>query len=189
MIKKIFAFLLHPIFIAIVALLIIATLVWWIGPLVAIGTWTPLVSELSRFILIGVVVLLVALRMLLSRWRARRAGHQLTDGLMKAPIVKPDQPENAEQKILNTRFSEAVASLRKMRMHAAGKKPGWRDWISLSSGNYLYELPWYVFIGAPGAGKTTALVNSGLSFPLAEKFGPGAIQGSGRHTQLRLVVY
>jgi type VI secretion system protein ImpL len=179
MIKKIFAFLLHPIFLTVIALLIIATLVWWIGPLVAIGSWTPLVSELSRYILIGVIVLLIVLRMLLTRWRTRRASHQLTDGLMKAPVVKPDEPENAEQKILNTRFAEAVASLRKMRMHAAGKKPGWRDWISLSSGNYLYELPWYVFIGAPGAGKTTALVNSGLSFPLAEKFGPGAIQGVG----------
>jgi type VI secretion system protein ImpL len=179
MIKKIFAFLLHPIFLTAIALLIIATLVWWIGPLVAIGSWTPLVSELSRYILIGAFVLLVALRMLLTRWRARRASHQLTDGLMKAPVAKPDEPENAEQKILNTRFAEAVASLRKMRMHAAGKKPGWRDWISLSSGSYLYELPWYVFIGAPGSGKTTALVNSGLSFPLAEKFGPGAIQGVG----------
>ena len=179
MIKKVFGFLLHPIFLTLLALLIIGVLVWWIGPLVAIGTWTPLVSELSRAILIGVVVLLVVLRIALSRWRARRASHHLTEGLTKAPAGKADEPENAEQKILNTRFAEAVASLRKMRLHAAGKKPGWRDWISLSSGSYLYELPWYVFIGAPGAGKTTALVNSGLSFPLADKFGPGAIRGVG----------
>lgn len=179
MIKKVFGFLLHPIFLTLLALLIIGVLVWWIGPLVAIGTWTPLVSELSRAILIGIVVLLVVLRIALSRWRARRASHHLTEGLTKAPAGKADEPENAEQKILNTRFAEAVASLRKMRLHAAGKKPGWRDWISLSSGSYLYELPWYVFIGAPGAGKTTALVNSGLSFPLADKFGPGAIRGVG----------
>ena len=179
MIKKVFGFLLHPLFLTLLALLIIGVLVWWIGPLVAIGTWTPLVSELSRAILIGIVVLLVVLRILMSRWRARRASHHLTDGLMKAPAAKANEPENAEQKILSTRFSEAVASLRKMRLHAAGKKPGWRDWISLSSGSYLYELPWYVFIGAPGAGKTTALVNSGLSFPLADKFGPGAIRGVG----------
>ena len=179
MIKKVFGFLLHPVFLTVLALMVIGLLVWWIGPLVAIGTWTPLVSELSRAILIGVAVALVVLRMLLSRWRARRASHHLTDGLMKTPTAKADEPENAEQKILNTRFAEAVASLRRMRMHAAGKKPGWRDWMSLSSGSYLYELPWYVFIGAPGAGKTTALVNSGLSFPLADKFGPGAIRGIG----------
>ena len=38
-------------------------------------------------------------------------------------------------------------------------------------GAYLYELPWYIFIGAPGSGKTTALLNAGLTFPLAEKMG------------------
>ena len=27
----------------------------------------------------------------------------------------------------------------------------------LSGGTYLYDLPWYAFIGAPGSGKTTAL--------------------------------
>lgn len=181
MIKKVLAFLFHPLLLTALALLIVGTLIWWIGPLVTIGSLTPLVSELSRAICIGVIVVLVVLRMLLTRWRARRASQYLTDGLIKAPASKEgkETETSAEQKILNTRFSEAVASLRKMRLHAAGKKPGWRDWVSLSSGSYLYELPWYVFIGAPGAGKTTALVNSGLSFPLADKFGPGAIRGVG----------
>ena len=32
----------------------------------------------------------------------------------------------------------------------------------------LYEQPWYVIIGPPGAGKTTALLNAGLNFPLAD---------------------
>jgi type VI secretion system protein ImpL len=37
------------------------------------------------------------------------------------------------------------------------------------------ELPWYVFIGAPGSGKTTALLNSGLRFilPPADGATPG----------------
>jgi type VI secretion system protein ImpL len=29
----------------------------------------------------------------------------------------------------------------------------------------LYDLPWYILIGPPGAGKTTALIHSGLEFP------------------------
>jgi len=44
---------------------------------------------------------------------------------------------------------------------------------------YLYEQPWYAIIGPPGAGKTTALLNSGLRFPLAEQMGQGAIAGVG----------
>ena len=96
-----------------------------------------------------------------------------------APTSAAQPAENAEQQVLATRFTEAVAALRKMRWQATGKKPGVRDWLAVSGGSHLYELPWYVFIGAPGAGKTTALVNSGLSFPLADQFGPGAIRGVG----------
>jgi type VI secretion system protein ImpL len=36
---------------------------------------------------------------------------------------------------------------------------------------YLYELPWYMIVGSPGAGKTTALLNAGLQFPLARQMG------------------
>ena len=44
---------------------------------------------------------------------------------------------------------------------------------------YLYEQPWYAIIGPPGAGKTTALLNSGLNFPLAAEMGQGAVAGVG----------
>lgn len=36
-----------------------------------------------------------------------------------------------------------------------------------------------MFVGAPGSGKTTTLLHSGLKFPLAEAMGPGAIGGVG----------
>ena len=179
MIKKIFGFLFSPLLLTLLALIVVALLIWWIGPLVKIGALAPLESETVRAIVIGVIVLLVLLRAIYRRWRARRASQHLTDGLMKAPAAKAGTPVAGEQQILDTRFNEAVATLKQMKLHAAGKKPGWRDWLSISGGSYLYDLPWYVFIGAPGAGKTTALVNSGLSFPLAEKFGPGAIRGVG----------
>ncbi|MBU1359184.1 MAG: type VI secretion system membrane subunit TssM [Gammaproteobacteria bacterium] len=180
--KKLFGWLFHPLLLTAVALAVVAVLIWWIGPLVKIGALAPLESELARGVLIGIVVLIVVLRALWRRWRARKASQHLTEGLLRAPAAapsQPDQPGSAEQKVLGTRFTEAVATLKQMRLHAAGRKPGWRDWLSLSGGSYLYDLPWYVFIGAPGSGKTTALVNSGLSFPLADKFGPGAIRGVG----------
>ncbi|MBK9235345.1 MAG: type VI secretion system membrane subunit TssM [Rhodoferax sp.] len=177
--KKLFGVIFHPVVLTVVALIVLAVLIWWIGPMVSIGRWAPLESELARAGLIGFILLLVVLRWAYARWRAGRASQHLTDGLVRAPVGKADQPVSNEQQLLATRFKEAVASLRKMRLHAAGRKPSWRDWLSLSGGHYLYELPWYVFIGAPGAGKTTALVNSGLTFPLADQFGPGAIRGVG----------
>ncbi|MEM1231523.1 MAG: type VI secretion system membrane subunit TssM, partial [Pseudomonadota bacterium] len=66
---------------------------------------------------------------------------------------------------LRTRFEEAVGVL-----NASKGKSGRLN---------LYDLPWYLIIGPPGAGKTTALINSGLHFPLAERFGPEAIRGIG----------
>lgn len=38
-------------------------------------------------------------------------------------------------------------------------------------GRRLYEQPWFVMIGPPGSGKTTALLNSGLHLPLAQDGG------------------
>jgi type VI secretion system protein ImpL len=46
-------------------------------------------------------------------------------------------------------------------------------------GDHLYDLPWYLLIGPPGAGKTTALVNSGLKFPLSRGATPAAVAGVG----------
>lgn len=179
MIRKFFRFFISSLFLMLIALLILALLVWWVGPLIKVGELTPLQSTLARALTIGVIVALVVVRWLLSKWKAKRASRQLVDGLTQATDSRAAPAEHAEQKVLSERFTDAIATLRKMRLTAAGCKPGWRDWLSLSGGNYLYELPWYVFIGAPGSGKTTALVNSGLNFPLAEKFGPGAIRGVG----------
>lgn len=44
---------------------------------------------------------------------------------------------------------------------------------SAALGSRIDDLPWYVFIGAPGSGKTTALLNSGLKF-----LSPSASTGS-----------
>ena len=64
---------------------------------------------------------------------------------------------------LRARLQRAMALLRRTR----GRR------------GYLYEQPWYVIIGPPGAGKTTALANSGLAFPLEAELGHGEIKGVG----------
>lgn len=183
MINKLLAVLLHPFFLTSLGLIILSVLIWWIGPLVAIGSIYPLASELSRGLLIGFFVLLAVLRCALNHWRKRRSAQQLADGMVQSAIVSSAKESRSaadtETQVLGERFSEAVAALRKMRTTASGGKSGWRDFISLSSKDFLYELPWYVFIGGPGSGKTTALINSGLRFPLADKTGVGSVQGVG----------
>ncbi len=67
--------------------------------------------------------------------------------------------DGGEGDALATRMKEALAGLKT----ATGKQ-----------GNYLYSRPWFVIIGPPGAGKTTALVNSGLRFPFSDTVLKGA---------------
>src|SRR6185369_4072284 len=88
----------------------------------------------------------------------------------------PPQPAPGQQEVevLGERFARAVGMLKRRKV--AGRKP----WLSALSGRpYVYQLPWYVIIGAPGAGKTTALANSGLEFPLASRLGKKVIRGVG----------
>jgi len=82
------------------------------------------------------------------RWRVRRAADAIA-----AELAGPD-PKAEEGRALDKRMGEALTKLRA----AAGNR---RD--------YLYSRPWYVIIGPPGAGKTTALLNAGLRFPFAEQ--------------------
>jgi len=105
--------------------------------------------------------------------RSRRRNERVVDQL--APAAP--SAETAELAQLRKRFAAALSTLRHTRF---GSRGGF--WSSLSwkfGRQYLYQLPWYLIIGAPGAGKTTALLNSGLQFPLAGQFGRGSIKGVG----------
>ena len=112
-------------------------------------------------IAIALVVLVWVSVVVIRRLRANRTGDKLL-----AAVVKPSQAEerpSADVLQLRERFEHAIASLKQTRRR----------------GHTLYELPWYVFIGAPGSGKTTALVNSGLSFPLEQRLGKEPLRGVG----------
>lgn len=177
---KILKFLFNPTLLAFIGLLLFSVLVWFFGPLLAFGSLRPLESATARLVFIGLLFAIWIARQAWKAWKARKANAQLMDGLVKT-APEPAGPSASEQEVaqLKARFEEAIGHLREIRLSAAGRKPGLGDMLSLSGRQYLYQLPWYVFIGAPGSGKTTALINSGLNFPLAEKFGTAAIRGVG----------
>ena len=43
----------------------------------------------------------------------------------------------------------------------------------------LYELPWYMVIGNPAAGKSSAVLHSGLKFPFMEQTNKLSVKGVG----------
>jgi type VI secretion system protein ImpL len=165
--KKFLQVLLHPVTLTLVGLLCLSLLIWFLGPLVSWNGNHPLDGTWERLIAILVLVLLFGAVAALRAWRRRRANAALVAGLSGGK-----KSADREAQILEQRFTEALKVL-----EDSAKQSGKRSFLRRSQ--FLYELPWYVFIGAPGSGKTTALMNAGLTFPLAGKMGQASVKGVG----------
>lgn len=141
--KKFFA---NPWLWRIVGALLIGLLIWFVGPLVAIGGWSPLAWWP---VALGFAIL-PALG-LLGYWLwARRRDARRNAALVEA-LAPPAAAGDADE--LTAKLRETLTMLRSTKL---GKR-----------GAYMYQLPWYAIIGPSGAGKTTALLNAGLNFPTA----------------------
>jgi type VI secretion system protein ImpL len=137
--------------------LLFAALVWFGGPLISVADYAPLEGAGVRLTIIAVVFLIVGGIIAWRIIKRRRAAAALAQAMTEAAQEDSDAP------VLKQKMEDALATLRN----------------SKTGGGALYDLPWYLIIGPPGAGKTTALVNSGLRFPLAVGGGPKAVAGIG----------
>jgi type VI secretion system protein ImpL len=135
-----------------------SVLVWFAGPIIFIGDSQPFDSVWIRLTLIILAVLIAAASITWTIVRRRRAAAALEKAITEPVAEETDAPVLAEK------MQDALATLKRS---------------SKSSASYLYDLPWYLIIGPPGAGKTTALINSGLKFPLASDAAASAVQGVG----------
>jgi type VI secretion system protein ImpL len=152
-------------------LILLSLLIWFIGPLFAFAEYKPLDPESRRWLLIGLVFAIWLARLAWGWIKQLRANRSLLSGLIgSGQTAQPSEGQRAsaeEVSELRRRMQDALGILKKMRVKG--------DFGT----RYVYQLPWYVIIGAPGAGKTTALLNSGLRFPLTERLGPQAVRGVG----------
>ncbi|MEM1385068.1 MAG: type VI secretion system membrane subunit TssM [Pseudomonadota bacterium] len=155
--------------ILILTLLILAPCIWFFGPMVGWGEFYPLDSVTSRIVTIAVLTVLTLLIVGLILWRRRSRETRMAENIAGEGTVAEDPRDAAVKSELGEiqgRMKEALGFLRKAKLGGKG-------------GKSLYQLPWYIIIGPPGAGKTTAIVNSGLRFPLAERMGKTALGGIG----------
>jgi type VI secretion system protein ImpL len=142
--------------------LMFLALLWMVSVLAKIPLWIP--GSITGFIVL-VLLLVFVFRAL----RAQRAAQGLEEALaaqgkQQAGQVRPDLQIEVQQ--MQEEFDKAVGALKR-----AGSGRRGRD--------ALYFLPWYAIIGPPGAGKSTALRNSGLNFPYSSKGGNAAVKGLG----------
>jgi len=136
----------------------ITAMVYLAGPMIAFGSYRPLENYIVRQIVVVLVIAAFASFAGFKFFRRKKAVKALADG------VTQDDQKDSDEVVLKERLKDALATL---KASSGGKK------------DYLYDLPWYLLIGPPGSGKTTALVNSGLKFPLSGGATPAAIAGVG----------
>lgn len=137
---------------------ILGLLVWFFGPLIEMFEgWLP------RLVVVVVMLLVWAITNLLLDLYRRRREQRLESGVTDNAVESVDDGTGEEAAALREKMATALGLLKRAR----------------GTRGYLYEQPWYAIIGPPGAGKTTALLNSGLKFPLAAEMGQGAVSGVG----------
>lgn len=121
-------------------------------------------DKLGRFglrlvVLLGVLAIASLVVWVVRRMRARRAAVAL-EAVVQAQgepaVANASHAARADAEQLRERMAEAVRAIKSSRLG------------QLKGNAALYELPWYVIIGNPAAGKSTAILNSGLRFPFED---------------------
>ena len=171
--NKMIEFFKNRIVMSVIGLLALSIIIWFVGPHIKFGSdnTAPLGSVVARLIAIIILIILWGLNNLRIQMQTKKQNDDLVVDLqennkdLKTDHASGQSAEELHQ--LNQRFAQALATLKKLKFKGS------------RTSKALYELPWYIIIGPPGSGKTTALVNSTLDFPLAEQFGKGALQGVG----------
>jgi type VI secretion system protein ImpL len=140
---------------AVLLILAVWGLWWWLD----LPLWIAIVSTI-------VIVLVLVAIIVWGIVKARRAAAKIEKALAKqgaaqAAGARPDM--QADINAMSSEFNKAVSALKGSKL---GKEA-------------LIALPWYVIIGPPGVGKSTALRNSGLQFPYLSERGGGAVKGIG----------
>ncbi|UKE68203.1 type VI secretion system membrane subunit TssM [Xanthomonas cerealis pv. cerealis] len=126
-----------------------------------IGLWAAAVLAvcLTIWLLVWIV------RRIIAR-RAARSLDAMVQGEADRAVAAAQPANRADTEALRSRMLEAVKAIKSSRLGVLKGKAA------------LYELPWYVIIGNPAAGKSTAILNSGLQFPFEDNRG-NVIQGIG----------
>jgi type VI secretion system protein ImpL len=155
MMRRIWLFLTDSRHLAIAGLVALAGLYWLGAELLGLALAWAIAATCATVLL---WLLVRHVRSVVAARRAARIGQAIGEA------CKPSGAANDDVDVLRAGLLEAIDTIR-------GSKLGLR-----SGSRALYELPWYMIIGNPAAGKSSAVVHSGLQFPIA---GSKVVQGVG----------
>lgn len=140
--------------------ILVLGLIWGGHWYLRLPIWMPLAATAATLFFVLVVKLV-------RRWRARakKKAEQAAEKPPEAPAPEPAKAAPAEAppgiQAMQAEFARAVSALKNSKLSRGGR-------------DALTVLPWYLVIGPPESGKSTALRNSGLKFPYLSNRGGGA---------------
>ena len=134
-----------------IGIILLVVLIWVLGKMFGVSTDMRFAATIA----VLVVCLIV---MALSFARANRFSSAIEQSIKQQSEqqlmnVRPDKREEIQE--LKEQLEVAIESLKRSKLGRGRRGKA-----------ALYALPWYVFIGPPTSGKTTAIMNSGLNFPM-----------------------
>ncbi|OTG90665.1 type VI secretion system membrane subunit TssM [Acinetobacter sp. ANC 3832] len=134
--------------------------------IIALSLFVALLSSYSViprqyfWMLVAVYVLglfIYGIYWLIQRKRNADQGEALVEAITKDTEAEyGKQKDKEELQLINQQMKDSIQLIRKSKL---GDKKG---------NAAVYELPWYMVIGNPAAGKSSAIYNSGLKFPFEE---------------------
>ncbi len=191
--NKLLSLLKNPILISGLLLLCLMAILWFLGPSLGLTRF-----DIRLFITLVLIVLWVVLVLLLAKGQTSSPpmdgslkpgafpvlpiqGPTLTKPAMPTAAVSLAVP-NLPAANFSLQTSADTPSASAMEIPAGNQLMAFRgqleralQWLRRSpiaskpgTGDIVYRLPWYMVLGLPGAGKSTALLQSGLNFPYTD---------------------
>lgn len=138
---------------------------FWIGVsaallialVLSVGAWQEW-SWAVRLVGVVVILFLCAVALAVAAARANRGARRIEESMRsqsEAEAAAARPARRAEIQRLQEGLDAAIATIKESKL-GRGRR----------GRSALYALPWYVMIGPPAAGKTVAVMQSGLNFPL-----------------------
>jgi type VI secretion system protein ImpL len=142
--------------------LIAFLLVWFLGPRFGL-TRSAIILVIAAVLVLWLLIL--AIQFLAGKARSSRSARVADSQYASGPAAS----ESEEAAVLGERLDRAIRWLRNSKLAESGH-------------DVVYDLPWYLLAGARSSGKSTLIVQSGLSIPYTDpkkaagklNFGPTA---------------
>ncbi|ESW90504.1 type VI secretion protein VasK [Mesorhizobium sp. LSJC285A00] len=134
-----------------IGLALLSLIIWVFGPIVRVGDYVPMASETVRIVIIALLVIFWLIWLIVAQRRAIRVNRMFVAEISAPVEEKRLSPGEENVAAVGAKFQDVMVELKRRKL--GGRK-------------FLREMPWYVIVGPPATGKTTALRQSGLNFPI-----------------------